>query len=442
MKISRKKSVVLVVVTFLLIFVLAACNSGDNEKKSEGEIADAPPEPVELNVFIGTNGVTHEVFMKNWGGDFVQKKYPHISFNVLSSSQIEPSLLEGKKIDLVQVQRASIQKLMLNPQLSNDISDLINKNKFDLNKINPSILEEMRDLGEVATGKKGAILGMPISTQVNVLYYNKDLFDKFGVAYPVSGMTWDQFKKMSDNMSRLEDRVNYLGSFIFPRHYHLLNQYSQGYVDPVSGKATINNANWQSIFKAFASLYQPAGNTYDKANWQNTFWKDGRMAMMVRFFSPTDISLLNSTINWDIAELPSMADRLGIGSGMLNYYFHMASTSENRDAAFLYLSAIASEEYQLQQARLGNIPVLATKGNFLESFGKDAPQLKGKNIKALLVERPATPFRFQQDQGLVDAVVDKAFDSVATGTKDINTALREAEEQANKIIEEAKNKKK
>lgn len=425
----------------LLVAVLAACQSGSQPEGGESGAAEKPKEPVKLNVFVGSNGFTYEDFMKNWGGDFAQKKYPHLSFHVMSNSQIEPVLLEGTKIDLVQVQRASIQRLMLNTKLSSDFSDLIGKHKFDLNKINPSILEEMKDLGQAAIGN-GAIIGMPISTQVNVLYYNKDLFRKFGVDFPTAGMTWEQMKELSDNMSRVENGVNYSGSFVFPRHYHLLNQLSQGYVDPATGKPTIYNNNWQTIFRTFAGFYQKTENPFDSKKWQDTFWVDGSMAMMVRFFAPTDVKLLNSTIDWDLAELPSMSERPGVGSGMLNYYFNLASTSEHREDAFLYLSAIASEEYQLERARKGNIPVLKTDASVLEAFGKDAPQLAGKNLKALLADKPASPYRFQENQGLIDAFVDRAFDAVATGEKDINTALREAEEQAVKKIEEANSAKK
>jgi multiple sugar transport system substrate-binding protein len=40
---------------------------------------------------------------------------------------------------------------------------------------------------------EGETLAVPTGVDVDVLYYNKDLFDRYGVPYPKTGWTWDDF---------------------------------------------------------------------------------------------------------------------------------------------------------------------------------------------------------------------------------------------------------
>ncbi len=40
---------------------------------------------------------------------------------------------------------------------------------------------------------KGVQYGMPKGMDVVVVAYNKKIFDKYGVAYPEEGWTWDEF---------------------------------------------------------------------------------------------------------------------------------------------------------------------------------------------------------------------------------------------------------
>ena len=39
----------------------------------------------------------------------------------------------------------------------------------------------------------GDVYGLPYDFGPYIIYYNKDLFDKHGVEYPTSSMTWDEF---------------------------------------------------------------------------------------------------------------------------------------------------------------------------------------------------------------------------------------------------------
>lgn len=438
-------------VLIILMFVITACSneSSKNNQASPGTNETPPlntpeqPSPrqlweeasskdVELTVFIGTGTYTMDNFMEEFG-NFVQQKHPNLSFRLLVGAVDKQAgyIQDGEKFDVVQVQRASIQRLMLDFQLESDISDLIKKFNYDLSPIDPAILEEMRDMAG------GGIYGLPYQSARIALIYNRDLFDRFAVPHPETGMTWDVIRSLSERISRQDGGVHYQGIYVLPRHYHLMNQLSEGYIDPVSNQVTFNTEKWQSIFRVFSGLYEHTHNPYftNATTANNTFWKEERLGMIARMFV-INPEMKTSTMNWDLVEIPDFPQNPKIGTGLLNYYFNVASTSKNREQAFVFAAALASEELQMQKVRAGTTPVLKTTDTILDQFAIDVPEFAGKNMKALLTATPAAPYKFSPQQGQIDAVIDRAFNAVATGEKDINTALRDAEEEAEGILKQ------
>jgi len=54
---------------------------------------------------------------------------------------------------------------------------------------------------------QGKTFAVPKDSDDPAVYYNKDLFDKYGVAYPAAGWTWDDFKEMAKKLNHPEDGV-------------------------------------------------------------------------------------------------------------------------------------------------------------------------------------------------------------------------------------------
>ena len=52
---------------------------------------------------------------------------------------------------------------------------------------------------------KGKLLGISKDFATLVLYYNKDLFEKWDVPYPKSGWTWDDFLQTAKALTREGD---------------------------------------------------------------------------------------------------------------------------------------------------------------------------------------------------------------------------------------------
>ncbi|MDF2718068.1 MAG: extracellular solute-binding protein family 1 [Paenibacillus sp.] len=436
--------------TAALTAVLAACggqtadrtndsaNSGEagNGALAADAIAKAVKDPVELTVFFNDGSYTLERFMQSYG-NAIQKKYPNFKFRVLVPGKgvtLKDLIAQGQTIDMMQTHRANIYEMLIDLNLQNDISDLVKKYNYNLGTIETVVLDEMRQLAD------GGIYGLPNGSSRLGLMYNKDVFDKFGVAYPKEGMSWDDTFELAKKLSRVEGGVNYQGLVLIARHYNLMNQLSQGYVDPATNKATLQNDNWKKLFDNFSRAFKIDANPYvpiGQAN--NVFWKEGRAAMLVSMFVSGAAYVRDTNIRWDMAPLPMLKERPGVGTGLLNYYFNVTSISKHRDQAFLAAAVLASEEFQKAQALNGDAPAL--KGDkYIDSIGKGVPQFADKNLKSLIPVQPAPSYKVNKYQSIVDKVLDTAFDEVAMGKKDANTALRDADEAANKKIAESNSK--
>lgn len=73
------------------------------------------------------------------------------------------------------------------------MTELIKKHNLDLGRLEPVLVDSMKKMGN------GEIWALPTGTATNVIIYNKDIFDKFGVDYPTDGMTWDEFYELAKN---------------------------------------------------------------------------------------------------------------------------------------------------------------------------------------------------------------------------------------------------
>jgi multiple sugar transport system substrate-binding protein len=116
----------------------------------------------------------------------------------------------------------------------------------------------------------------------------------------------------------------------------------------------------------------------------------------------------------------------------------VTSTSKHQDDAFLVISEFLSDEVQTARSRDAGTETVLKKQSVKDQFMKGLDYAAGKNIGAFFKLSAAVPgeatiydYRgiYNTNTGLI-RLLQKA--------KDINTALRDAEDQTNKEIQEIK----
>ncbi len=115
-----------------------------------------------------------------------QEQYPHVQFSFVTYdryAQTDDSfveLVEYEKPDVIMMDERQFQLMIA----SDKLLPLKNKQPLD---IHPAVLQYLEVLGQ------GEVYGLTPLFDTNVLYYNKQLFDRYQVPYPQeSGMTWQE----------------------------------------------------------------------------------------------------------------------------------------------------------------------------------------------------------------------------------------------------------
>ncbi|MEF3310497.1 extracellular solute-binding protein [Paenibacillus sp. GYB004] len=414
-----------------------ATNTDANKEGAGGapsakeEAARIASEPTELVFYNTSNGWTQERFMEEYGNP-IAKKFPNytLKFVTQENSQTLPNLLTtGQQIDILMASIGLTPAFLLNYGLQSDISDLIKKYGYDLTRLETSLVDIQRDLAD------GGIYGLPVTNTSAALFYNKDLFDKFGVGYPKDGMTWDETFALAQQMTRQDGGVKYRGLTMAFQHVLFLNQLSAPHVDKKTNKAAFLQDGFVRSFENLARFYRIQGNElpnnkFALGSQRDDFYKVQDIAM---FLSLSGSAVSFGAMNWDAVQLPVFADKRNAGPQAYPNYFYLTNMSKKRDAAFQVMDYVTSLEYQKWLTEKGSFPVVRESSKLMEDFGKTNPIYAGKNVKSLMPQSFAPATTKTKFQDVADKEILNALNKYASGS-DVNTALRQAAEATDQAI--------
>ncbi|WP_282939424.1 extracellular solute-binding protein [Paenibacillus sp. RC67] len=419
--------------TFVLLASLIQGCSEKNDVKKEDTAAAAKinTDPVTLTFY---GNMSEELFQKLVVAP-VKLKYPHIDITLVPmTKKIDELMASGEVPDILGDNISAIGKYQTLGLLE-DLTPLVKTFNLDLAKIDPVVMDTVRK-----NSGDGKLYALPISGNVVTMYYNKDIFDRFGVTYPTDGMTWDQVYELAKKVTRTDGGVAYRGYDFQDQFQIQYNQLSVPIIDEKTNKAIVNNADWKKLFENWARFYTITGNEVDTTTYGkglNLFSKDKTLAMYSTssFFSSMPEAVKNG-LNYDVVSLPSFPEAPNTGVQVEGGARMITTTSKHKDQAFLALSAMLTDDAQKLIAKNGNSSVLANS-DINKDFGMDIEVLKGKNREAFIKNKNAKPFSsITKYDAAAFSIMRGQFKKVATGQADVNTALREAEELINKSIED------
>lgn len=441
MNLREKKSKWWAALILPSVLLLGGCGGEDAaDRPGQGEKPPAsvqPPEPVEL-VFYSLGQSSEESFNELYG-DAIRKKYPHFKLTYIQRSggtsidDYMSTLLMGNQIDINFDSIGNIPSSLMKNELQYDMSELITKHKLDLSQYEQSAVDGMREIG----GK--GIYGLPVFNVNRLLFYNKDLFDKFGLPYPTDGMSWEQANELGRQMTRVDSGVQYVGLASSKEHQIRMNALSVPLLDPATNKPTIrSDERWRSVFEqGLFAPYQDSGYREAIAKGlpsRSWFSKTRNLAMNVYLsFMPANEPASFDGMNWDMVAEPTYSQAPGVSSQVYPTYFSIVTSSKKKDAAMQAIQVLLSPEHQSFLSRMGQIPVL-DKPELKRELGQDT-QFKDKNWQSVFHNKFAPiPYKSVYDVDLEKVYLKQHLD-YALGKVDLNTLLRNAEEEALKLLE-------
>ncbi|MEF3303648.1 ABC transporter substrate-binding protein [Paenibacillus sp. GYB003] len=412
----------------VLLFA-GGCGAATKPADPKGE-TEVGTEPVTLKMYnygALTPDIIDRLFVRP-----MKQKYPHMTLQVIerSAAPIESLAIAGNEVDII-TGWGSLLDQFGNFKLLADLNPYIGKHGVDLSRFEKSNLDGVRLQSD--TIAKGSLMALPFGYNYYATFYNKTIFDKFGVSYPPDGMTWDQAIEVAKKLTRTEGGVQYKG--LDPEGIEKVgNALSIPYVDPVTFKAAVHTDGWRKVFELTKRINDIPGNEFQITNHAGTikrFVKDKNVAMLA---APEVLnSMADADFDWDLAEYPYFPERPHTSGMVQTFVLQIASNSKHPEQAMQVIRLATSDETQTLLAKSGLMMSALQNEAINKNFGADNPLLKNKHIEAILKTKPA-PYvvqtRFTKARGILEA----KYKDYAAGKKDVNTALREANEEIDAYI--------
>ena len=230
----------------------------------------------------------------------------------------------------------------------------------------PGILDGVYPVTLEAYKTADGIFGLPRDFQTIVLYYNKDMFDAGGVAYPTGDWTYDDFRAAAKKLTVDKDGDGVTDQWGFwdggydmePFWGALVWAYGGDVVDVAGGKTLIASPEATAAFQLMSDMWvtdksMPTEQQLAAYGWDG--FLSGVAAMGVSgHWSVPEYSAV--TFKWDIAPMPS--GPAGRATSVNSAGFVIAKDSKNPDAAWEFVKYAFSDAGQSELAKIGlAIPV-------------------------------------------------------------------------------------
>lgn len=405
-----------------------------------GQKAEAPKEeprnePVTLKINLDWDDASFE---REWKIP-VQEKFPYITLEKIPAAEIniEEQVAQGNIPDIIQARNHEHVSFLAQRGLTMDMSELIAKHGFDLDRLQRAMLQRAKNFGN------GAIETLPFERGVHAMYYNKDIFDKFAVDYPTDDMTWSEVIALARKVTGEIDGVKYRGLDLDVPNMSF-SQLGANYAHPETGDPMYTkDPAFQKYYDMMYEVWSIPGNLYgdDPASLIQSFGGKFVLEQNVAMVPLWNLTGWLATIEqesgmrWDMVTYPVWDDLPGVDPVAQGPVIGVSAASEHKDEAFQVIAFILSDEYQLRRSREGKPSVLASEAVNSE-FAADNPQLAEKNLQAFFRHQPATgPAKYHEFEHIAENSSWDLMKEFARLSRDTNTHLRIVQEVAEARVE-------
>lgn len=200
----------------------------------------------------------------------------------------------------------------------------------------------------------GKNYGVPKDIGTMALVYNKDIFDKAGVAYPTDDWTWEDMAAAS---TKLTDVANDVYGIVADNngqnfYWNLVWQNGGEFFDE-NGTCIFDSVEVVDAIK-YAVSFIEKGESPTPADIANLsadeYFESGKAAMIFAGSWMLTEYLSVDGLNFDVAELPKQKEKAAICSGMA---FSVSANTKNPEAAMKLIEFLGSEEAQTIEAASG-----------------------------------------------------------------------------------------
>jgi len=291
----------------------------------------------------------------------------------------------------------------------------------------------------------GSLYELPFRNDFWVVFYNKDLFDAAGVAYPTNDMTFAQYDELARQVA---DPT--FGAQVYGTHYHtwrsavqlfgvldgknniLSGQYDffKPYYEMVLGQEDDQICRNYADLSAEGLHYSAAFSSGDVAMMNMGSWYISTLISSIKS-GDYDASLCG---NWGMVKYPhaegvEAGSTLGTITGLA-----VTSVSDNKDAAFDFVEWVSGAEGAKVMAETGNFPAIMTDEvtgiiSSLEGFPADAESKEALKVSNLYLEVP-----YAENVSAVNDILDTYHKSIMNREMTIDEGIEAMNTEVGKVL--------
>lgn len=285
----------------------------------------------------------------------------------------------------------------------------------------------------------GKTYAVPFRKDNNMLFYNKDLFDKAGVAYPEDGMTMDEFRELAKKMTSGEG-----SSKVYGAHVHTwasnVNQYARRTeeYDPWGTDKSVLLPYYQTILamqNEDKSVMDYGSLKASSTHYSGVFYNQ-QAAMMQMGTWYINMLLENVDFNWGVCSLPNVSGEGNTKAVGGVTPISIGAYAKHPDEAWKFIEFVTGEEGALVLANCGIVPGYTSEKinavfDDLANQKAGVPENLSKyiDLDTYVIEQPMHP------QGReADKIITEEHDLIMTNSISAEDGLKEMTERVNEVL--------
>lgn len=455
----KKRVLAAVLTAGMLATSLAGCGgTSDTAASSDADAAAQTTETTDASDASASSSseTTGDVTTLNWALwdiastvyyqpliDAFEAEHPDIKINMVDLGSTDYSTVLGTQLsgggsdfDVVTIKDVPGYVTLVSKGVLEPLDDLISQDGVDLSKYNGITDQVTMD---------GKLYELPFRSDIWVLYYNKDVFDNAGVAYPTNDMTWEEYDALARSVTDTTP-----GSEVYGAHYHTWRSAVQlmGILD---GKHTAVDGEyeWTKPYYEMVLAQQSDGVCQDYATLktQGLHYSDafaqGNVGMlnMGSWFISTLIQKIQSgeyteCSNWGMVKYPH-AEGVEPGSTLATITaLSIPTSAPHKDEAWEFVKFVTGEEGAQVLADTGNIPAMTNEAIVEAIASMDGFPQDDTSKEALITSHTYLEMGASSKSSEIETVLNEQHDLIMTESESVDDGIAAMNEGVQAVLAE------
>ncbi|WP_212974220.1 ABC transporter substrate-binding protein [Bacillus sp. J14TS2] len=441
-----QKKFVLMIFMLISLVMMSGCHNDTKETvqtdaettNDQTEVPEMPDDPITLSVMLPWDDEMFADYIK----DDVEEHFPNITLELIDqtvdATGLEETFSKNMNPDIVLAHNG--YEVLKEFDVAYPLDDLVEQNQYDLDRFREGLIDIARARDPYGEDK---LYGLPFEDLVPVLYYNKSIFDQFGVDYPEDNMTWDEVIDLARKVTGEKGGTTYRGLTFGSSWYYSfpLSQLSVNGTDPETGEVLFTQKEEFTRYLDLIDQITSIPGNFEQGM-ESTFVNQD-VAMTMHHLTNIS-SFVEAGIDFGMVSFPVWKDKPNSAPyKFIGQTLAISKHSENKLAAFKVIDYLTSAEKQTKNASVGRISPLKDL-TVMNQFLSEAFPDHDFNIEGVLSVPPAEPPVYSKwgpdiQVNPNDFYSDIAVEFIESGD-DPTTVLRRMEETYQTKVEEEMNK--